>query len=99
MKALLQLLLVFCVRAGAEIDCRLRWRPSCDLAVSVVEKVVVKDNNYGKGFIRGDRERYRDVAHFLKDSAEFTHIIRRAFIDHFRFRPTNVDEVVLFVTL
>ena len=98
-KALLEILLVFCVRAGAEIDCRLRRRPSCDLAVSVVEKVVVKDNNYGQGFVTGDRARYQDVAHFLKDSAEFIQTFRRAFIDHSRFRPMNVGEAVLFVTL
>ena len=93
-----QLLIVFCVSAGGEKNCRLWRRPSCGPAVSVVENVVVKDDHPLTGFMRGDRAGYRDIAHFVKDSVGFFHVLRCVLTDPFAFRPTDVGEVVLFVT-
>ena len=85
--------------AGGEKNCRLWRRPSCDPAVSVVENVMVKDDRPLTGFMRGDRAGYRDLAYFVKDSVGFVHILRCVSTDLFGFRPTDVGEVVLFVTL
>ena len=99
MKALHQLLIVFCVSAGGEENCRLWRRPSCDPAVPLVENEAVKDDRPLTGFMRDDRAGYRDVAHFLKDSIGFIHILRCVSTDLFGFTPTDVGEVDLFVTL
>ena len=85
--------------AGGKRNCRLwRW-PPCDPAVSVVENVVVKDDRLLTCFMRNDRAGYRDVAHYVKDSVGFVHILRCVSTNRFGFRPTDVGEVVLFVTL
>ena len=85
--------------AGGEKNCRLWRRPSCDPAVSVVENVVVKGDRLLTGFMRDDRLGYRDVAQFVKDSVGLIHILRCVSTGPFAFRPTDVGEVVPFVTL
>ena len=84
-KAVPQLLIVFCMSTGRERNCRLWRRPSCDPAVSGVENVVVKDDRLLPGFMRHDRAGYRDVAHFVKDSVGFIHILRCVSTDPFGF--------------
>ena len=64
-KVVPQLLVVFCVSAGSEINCRLWPRPSRDRAISDAENVVVIDDRPLTGFMRDDRAGYRDVARFL----------------------------------
>ena len=61
--------------------------------------MVVKDDRLLTGFMRDDRSGYRDVAHFVKDSVGFIHILRCVSTDPFGFRPTDVGEVVPFVTV
>ena len=57
LKAVPQLLVVFCVRTGFEINCQLLRRPSCDQFLSS-KSVVVKDDHPMIGFMRDDRAGY-----------------------------------------